>query len=90
MGMQARTIAAVDDDLRVIESLMKLLASCGYKGGGYSSAEAWVSLLRAPNSYRHRWLQPQGKTHPCKNYFDRARPRIRSFIADELSRSDAR
>jgi FixJ family two-component response regulator len=31
MGMQARTIAVVDDDLRVLESLINLLASCGYK-----------------------------------------------------------
>jgi FixJ family two-component response regulator len=28
MGMQARTIAVVDDDLRVLESLINLLAVC--------------------------------------------------------------
>jgi FixJ family two-component response regulator len=42
MGMQARTIAVVDDDLRVVESLINLLASCGYKAQGYSSAEEFL------------------------------------------------
>ena len=42
MGMQARTIAVVDDDKRVIESLINLLASCGYKAEGYSSAEEFL------------------------------------------------
>jgi FixJ family two-component response regulator len=38
MGMQTRTIAVIDDDLRVLESLINLLASCGYEAEGYSSA----------------------------------------------------
>ena len=42
MGMQARTIAVVDDDKRVIESLINLLASCGYKAEGYCSAEEFL------------------------------------------------
>ena len=42
MGMQARTIAVVDDDLRVLESLINLLASCGYKAEGYGSAEEFL------------------------------------------------
>src|SRR5580692_6558509 len=42
MGMQARTIAVVDDDLRVVGSLINLLASCGYKAEGYSSAEKFL------------------------------------------------
>ena len=42
MGMQARTIAVIDDDLRVLESLMNLLASCGYKAEGYCSAEEFL------------------------------------------------
>jgi CheY-like chemotaxis protein len=42
MGMQARTIAVIDDDLRVLESLINLLASCGYKAQGYSSAEQFL------------------------------------------------
>ena len=42
MGMQARTIAVIDDDLRVLESLINLLASCGYKAEGYSSAEEFL------------------------------------------------
>jgi len=42
MGMQTGTIAVVDDDLRVVESLINLLASCGYKAEGYSSAEEFI------------------------------------------------
>jgi FixJ family two-component response regulator len=42
MGMQARTIAVIDDDLRVLESLINLLASCGYRAQGYSSAEEFL------------------------------------------------
>jgi len=42
MGVQARTIAVIDDDLRVLESLINLLASCGYEAEGYSSAEEFL------------------------------------------------
>jgi FixJ family two-component response regulator len=42
MGMQAHTIAVIDDDLRVLESLINLLASCGYRAQGYSSAEQFL------------------------------------------------
>ena len=42
MGMQARTIAVIDDDLRVLESLINLLASCGYQAEGYCSAEEFI------------------------------------------------
>ena len=42
MGMQARAIAVIDDDLRVLESLINLLASCGYKAEGYCSAEEFL------------------------------------------------
>jgi FixJ family two-component response regulator len=42
MGMQARTIAVIDDDLRVLESLINLLASCGYSPKGYCSAEEFL------------------------------------------------
>jgi FixJ family two-component response regulator len=42
MGMQARTIAVIDDDLRVLESLINLLASCGYKAEGYCSAQEFL------------------------------------------------
>jgi FixJ family two-component response regulator len=42
MGMQARTIAVIDDDLRVLESLINLLASCGYRAEGYRSAEEFL------------------------------------------------
>src|SRR5579863_4842177 len=42
MGSQARAIAVIDDDLRVLESLINLLASCGYRAEGYSSAEQFL------------------------------------------------
>jgi FixJ family two-component response regulator len=42
MGMQARTIAVIDDDLRVLESLINLLASSGYRAEGYGSAEQFL------------------------------------------------
>ena len=44
MGIKARTIAVIDDDLRVLESLINLLASCGYQAEGYSSAEQFLGL----------------------------------------------
>jgi FixJ family two-component response regulator len=43
MGVLARTIAVIDDDDRVLESLQNLLASCGYKAETYSSAELFLS-----------------------------------------------
>jgi FixJ family two-component response regulator len=42
MGTQTRTIAVIDDDLRVLESLMNLLTSCGYQAEGYGSAEDFL------------------------------------------------
>jgi FixJ family two-component response regulator len=42
MGMQARTIAVIDDDLRVVESLINLLRSSGYRAEGYGSAEEFL------------------------------------------------
>jgi len=42
MGMQARTIAVIDDDLRVLESLINLLTSYGYSAEGYGSAEEFL------------------------------------------------
>jgi FixJ family two-component response regulator len=43
MGVLARTIAVIDDDDRVLESLQNFLASCGYKAETYSSAELFLS-----------------------------------------------
>ena len=43
MGVPARTIAVIDDDDRVLESLQNLLASCGYKAETYSSAELFLT-----------------------------------------------
>ena len=39
MNVQGHTIAVIDDDLRVLESLVNLLASFGYKAESYKSAE---------------------------------------------------
>jgi FixJ family two-component response regulator len=44
MGESARTIAVIDDDFRVLESLVNLLASCGHKAEGYRSAEQFLSV----------------------------------------------
>ena len=43
MGVFARTIAVIDDDDRVLQSLQNLLASCGYKAETYSSAELFLT-----------------------------------------------
>jgi FixJ family two-component response regulator len=42
MGTQTLTIAVIDDDLRVLESLINLLTSCGYQAEGYGSAEEFL------------------------------------------------
>jgi FixJ family two-component response regulator len=47
MGVLARTIAVIDDDDRVLESLQNLLASCGYKAETYSSAELFSRRVRS-------------------------------------------
>ena len=43
MASAVHTIAVIDDDLRVLESLQNLLASCGYNAKTYSSAELFLS-----------------------------------------------
>jgi len=42
MNVQARTIAVIDDDPRVLESLLNFLNSCGYKAESYLSAEQFL------------------------------------------------
>ena len=42
MSVQASTIAVIDDDPRVLESLLNFLASCGYKAESYPSAEQFL------------------------------------------------
>jgi FixJ family two-component response regulator len=42
MTVSDRTIAVIDDDLRVLESLVNLLASFGYKAESYKSAEQFL------------------------------------------------
>jgi FixJ family two-component response regulator len=42
MNVQPRTIAVIDDDLRVLESLVNLLASFGYEARSYISAEQFL------------------------------------------------
>jgi FixJ family two-component response regulator len=43
MNVQGRRIAVIDDDLRVLESLVNLLASFGYKAESYKSAEQFLT-----------------------------------------------
>ena len=43
MNAQDGTIAVIDDDLRVLESLVNLLASFGYKAESYKSAEQFLA-----------------------------------------------
>jgi FixJ family two-component response regulator len=43
MNVPDRTIAVIDDDLRVLESLVNLLASFGYKAESYQSAEQFLA-----------------------------------------------
>ena len=43
MSVQACTIAVIDDDPRVLESLVNLLASFGYKAESYNSAEQYLA-----------------------------------------------
>lgn len=43
MDVQRRTLAVIDDDLRVLESLVNLLASFGYLAESYSSAEQFLT-----------------------------------------------
>jgi FixJ family two-component response regulator len=42
MDVQGRTIAVIDDDLRVLESLVNLLTSFGFKAESYKSAEQFL------------------------------------------------
>jgi FixJ family two-component response regulator len=42
MNAQLRTIAVIDDDLRVLQSLINLLSSFGYRADGYLSAEQFI------------------------------------------------
>ena len=42
MNVDARTIAVIDDDPRVLESLLNFLSSCGYKAESYISAEQFL------------------------------------------------
>jgi FixJ family two-component response regulator len=42
MKVQGHTIAVIDDDLRVLEALVNLLRSVGYKAQSYDSAEQFL------------------------------------------------
>ena len=42
MNVQLGTIAVIDDDPRVLESLVNVFASYGYKAEGYFSAEQFL------------------------------------------------
>jgi FixJ family two-component response regulator len=43
VNVSDRKIAVIDDDLRVLESLVNLLASFGYEAESYKSAEEFLS-----------------------------------------------
>jgi FixJ family two-component response regulator len=43
MNVLDRSIAVIDDDLRILESLVNLLASFGYKAESYRSAEQFLT-----------------------------------------------
>jgi FixJ family two-component response regulator len=43
MSVQAYTIAVIDDDSRVLESLVNLLASFGYKAESYNSTVQFLA-----------------------------------------------
>jgi FixJ family two-component response regulator len=43
MSVRGRAIAVIDDDLRVLESLVNLLASFGYNAESYKSAEQFLT-----------------------------------------------
>lgn len=42
MNVQGRMIAVIDDDIRVLESLVNLLRSFGYRAQSYKSAEQFL------------------------------------------------
>lgn len=42
MNAQLRTIAVIDDDLRVLDSLVNFLVSFGYEADGYQSADQFI------------------------------------------------
>lgn len=48
MKVQGHTIAVIDDDLRVLESLVNLLRSFGYKAQSYDSAEQFLESGALP------------------------------------------
>ena len=48
MNVEAHTIAIIDDDPRVLESLLNFLASCGYKAESYLSAEQFLGSGALP------------------------------------------
>jgi len=43
MNARANTVAIIDDDFRVVESLVNLLSSFGYKAESYASAEQFLA-----------------------------------------------
>jgi FixJ family two-component response regulator len=50
MNLQGRTIAVIDDDLRVLESLVNLLASFGYNSESFQSAEQFLTSGGLPRT----------------------------------------
>ena len=50
MNALDRRIAVIDDDLRVLESLVSLLSSFGYRAEGYQSAEEFLASETLSNT----------------------------------------
>jgi FixJ family two-component response regulator len=50
MNALDRRIAVIDDDLRVLESLVSLLRSFGYRAEGYQSAEEFLASETLSNT----------------------------------------
>ena len=61
MNDRRRTIALVDDDPRVLESLGELFESRGYAVRAYPSAKALIDFLATPEAkkvYKAKGMEP--------------------------------
>ena len=61
MNLQARTIAAIDDDPRVLESLVNLLALSDYEGRRYISAEQFLQAVDQERAVASLLIYRSGK-----------------------------
>ena len=61
MNVLDRRIVVIDDDLRVLESLVNLLASFGYKAESYKSAEQFLDPVPFPERVASSRMSRCGK-----------------------------